>query len=162
MDLKNILNTNDQSDNIKIYKKTNYTHNLSKSNNSNDNYSNKNEIDELLEKEKQNMYHKSWNKLDNSSKNNLFKSFVLLEQKKNKLNVKQSLLLTNLLINNNKKLNKVSEVNYDTDKCEIIKINNLIYNEEDDKSYYLNIVEVKSKSSSIKKSKSKLNKFIKY
>ena len=162
MDLKNILNTNDQSDNIKIYKKTNYTHNLSKSNNSNDNYSNKNEIDELLEKEKQNMYHKSWNKLDNSSKNNLFKSFVLLEQKKNKLNVKQSLLLTNLLINNNKKLNKVSEVNYDTDKCEIIKINNLIYNEEDDKSYYLNIVEVKSKSSSIKKSNSRLNKFIKY
>jgi len=114
-----------------------------------------------LEKEKQNMYHKSWNKLDNSSKNNLFKTFVSSEKDKNNLDEKQTLLLTNLLIKNIKKLNKVSEVKYDLDKCEIIEIYNLIFNEED-KSYTLNIIEKKTiKSGNNKRSKSRLDKFMK-
>jgi len=159
MDLKNILNSNNQSDDIQIHKKTsNYSPHVVKPNVNN--YSNKNEIDELLEKEKLSLYNKSWNKLDNSTKNNLFKSFVLSEKESNNLNEKQSLLLTNLLIKNIKKLNKISDVIYDIDNCKIIKINNLIFN-PDDKSYTLNIIEKKSKISSQNKSKSRLDKFIK-
>ena len=163
MDLKTILNTNDQADNIKVHKKSEYTPTLSKSNSNNNNssYSNKNEIDDLLVQEKKNMYHKSWNKLDNSSKNNLFKTFVSLEKEKHNLDEKQTLLLMNLLIKNIKKLNKVSEVKYDSDKCEIIEIYNLIYNEED-KSYSLNIIEKKNtKSGNMNRPKSKLDKFLK-
>lgn len=162
MDLKTILNTNDQADNIKIHKKSEYTPTLSKSNsNNNSSYSNKNEIDDLLVQEKKNMYHKSWNKLDNSSKNNLFKTFASLEKKKHNLGEKQTLLLMNLLIKNIKKLNKVSEVKYDSDECEIIEIYNLIYNEED-KSYSLNIIEKKiTKSGGMNRPKSKLDKFLK-
>jgi len=53
MDLKTILNTNDQAENIKIHKKSEYTPTLSKSNsNNNSSYSNKNEIDDLLVQEK--------------------------------------------------------------------------------------------------------------
>ena len=159
MDLKNILNSNNQSDNVQVHKKTsNYSPHVVKPNVNN--YSNKNEIDELLKKEKQSLYHKSWNKLDNSTKNNLFKKFVSLEKESNNLNEKQTLLLTNLLITNIKKLNKVSDVSYDQDSCDIIKINNLIFNPED-KSYTLNIIEKKTKASSQNKYKSRLDKFIK-
>ena len=157
MDLKNILNSNNQSDNVQVHKKPSYSPNINKSNANN--YSNKNEIDELLEKEKQTLYHRSWNKLDNSCKNNLFKSFVSSEKEKNNLDEKQSLLLTNLLVKNIKKLNRASEVNYDQTECKIIKINNLLYNEKD-KSYSLKINTNKPKSNS-NKSKSKLDKFIK-
>ena len=166
MDLKEVLNSNEQSENIKVHKKPDKPDkpvypNINKSN-TNNNYSNKNEIDELLEKEKQNIYHKSWNKLDNSCKNNLFKKYVSLEKEKNNLDEKGTLLLTNLLIKNIKKLNKAAEVNYNNETCEIIKINNLLYNEED-KSYSLNIIEKKSqKSAGTKHSKSKLDKFLKY
>jgi len=158
MDLKNILNSNNQSDNVQVHKKPSYSPNINKSNANN--YSNKNEIDELLEKEKQTLYHRSWNKLDNSSKNNLFKSFVSSEKENNNLDEKQSLLLTNLLVKNIKKLNKSAEVNYDQDNCQIIKINNLLYNEAD-KSYSLKINDSKPKSNT-SKSRSKLDKFMKY
>ena len=157
MDLKEILSSNEQTDNVTVHKKSSFSH-VKKSNTTS--YSNKNEIDDLLEQEKQNLYYKSWNKLDNSTKNNLFKHFVSLEKDKNKLDEKQSLLLTNLLVKNIKKLNKASEVNYDQNKCEIIKINNLIYNEQDN-SYSLNIIENKPKSNVNNKSKSRLDKFIK-
>lgn len=157
MDLKSILSSNNEEENITVHKKSSFSH-VKKSNTIN--YSNKNEIDDLLEQEKQNLYYKSWNKLDNSTKNNLFKDFVSIEKNKNNLDEKQSLLLINLLVKNIKKLNKSSEVEYNQDECKIIKINNLIFNEEN-KSYSLNIIEKKNKSSNTNKSKSRLDKFIK-
>jgi hypothetical protein len=157
MDLKYILNSNNTEENVQIHKKSSFSH-VKKSNTTN--YSNKNEIDDLLEQEKKNLYYKSWNKIDNSTKNNLFKDFILIEKKNNNLDEKQSLLLTNLLINNIKKLNKASEVQYNQDECKIYNINNLIFNEYD-KSYSLNIIEKKPKSSNSNKSKSRLDKFIK-
>ena len=156
MDLKNILSSNSNDDNVTVHKKSSFSH-VKKSNTTN--YSNKNEIDNLLEQEKQNLYYKSWNKIDNSTKNNLFKDFVSNEKIKNNLDEKQSLLLTNLLVKNIKKLNRASEVNYDQTECKIIKINNLLYNETD-KSYSLKINTNKPKSNS-NKSRSKLDKFIK-
>jgi len=157
MDLKNILSSNSNDDNVTVHKKSSFSH-VKKSNTTN--YSNKNEIDNLLEQEKKNIYYKSWNKIDNSTKNNLFKDFVSIEKNKNDLDEKQSLLLTNLLVKNIKKLNRASEVNYDQTECKIIKIHNLIFN-ENDKSYSLNIIEKKPKSSNSNKSKSRLDKFIK-
>jgi hypothetical protein len=157
MDLKSILSSNNEEENITVHKKSSFSH-VKKSNTTN--YSNKNEIDDLLEQEKQNLYYKSWNKLDNSTKNNLFKDFVSIEKNKNNLDEKQSLLLINLLVKNIKKLNKSSEVEYNQDECKIIKIHNLIFNEEK-KSYSLNIIEKKNKSSNTNKSKSRLDKFIK-
>ena len=158
MDLKYILNSNNNNDeNVQIHKKSSFSH-VKKSNTTN--YSNKNEIDDLLKLEKQNLYYKSWNKIDNSTKNNLFKDFVSIEKNKNDLDEKQSLLLKNSLINNIKKLNKASEVQYDQDECKITKINNLIFN-ENNKSYSLNIIEKKPKSNNSNKSKSRLDKFIK-
>ena len=159
MDLKYILNSNNNNNekNVHVHKKSSFSH-VKKSNTTN--YSNKNEIDDLLKLEKQNLYYKSWNKIDNSTKNNLFKDFVSIEKNKNDLDEKQSLLLTNLLINNIKKLNKASEVQYDQDECKITKINNLIFN-ENNKSYSLNIIDKKPKSNNSNKSKSRLDKFIK-
>ncbi len=157
MDLKNILSSNSNDDNVTVHKKSSFSH-VKKSNTTN--YSNKNEIDNLLEQEKQNLYYKSWNKIDNSTKNNLFKDFVSNEKIKNNLDEKQSLLLTNLLVKNIKKLNKSSEVEYNQEECKIITIHNLIYNDSD-KSYLLNIIEKKPKSSNSNKSKSRLDKFIK-
>ena len=150
-------NANNNDENVQIHKKSSFSH-VKKSNTTN--YSNKNEIDDLLKLEKQNLYYKSWNKIDNSTKNNLFKDFVSIEKNKNDLDEKQSLLLTNLLINNIKKLNKASEVQYDQDECKIIKIYNLIFN-QDNKCYSLNIIDKKSKPSNSNKSKSRLDKFIK-
>jgi len=158
MDLKYILNSNNNNEeNVQIHKKSSFSH-VKKSNTTN--YSNKNEIDDLLKLEKQNLYYKSWNKIDNSTKNNLFKDFVSIEKNKNNLDEKQSLLLTNLLMNNIKKLNKASEVQYDQEECKITKIHNLIF-DENDKSYSLNIIEKKPKSNNSNKSKSRLDKFIK-
>ena len=157
MDLKNIIGSNNNEENITIHKKSSFSH-VKKSNTTN--YSNKNEIDNLLEQEKQNLYYKSWNKLDNSTKNNLFKDFVSIEKNKNDLDEKETLLLTNLLIKNMKNLTKVSDVDYNKNECKIIKINNLLFNDSD-KTYSLNIVEKKSKSNVSNKSKSRLNKFIK-
>ena len=74
--------------------------------------------------------------------------------------MKQSLLLTNLLVKILKKLNKASEVSHNQDECKITTIHNLKYNESD-KSYSLNIIEKKPKSSNSNKSKSRLDKFIK-
>ena len=113
-----------------------------------------------MEQEKKNLYYKSWNKLDNSTKNNLFKEFVSFENVTQNLNEKQSLLLTNLLIKNMKKLNKASDVEYNQDECKIVKIHNLIF-DINDNSYSLNIIEKKPKSNISNKSKSRLNKFIK-
>ena len=157
MDLKNILSSNNKSDDIQVHKKSSFSH-VTKSNTTN--YSNKTEIDDLLEQEKKNLYYKSWNKLDNSTKNNLFKEFVSLEKHTHNLNEKQSLLLTNLLIKNMKKLNKASDVEYNQDECKIVKIQNLIF-DINDNSYSLNIIEKKPKSNISNKSKSRLNKFIK-
>jgi|TARA_B110000259_G_scaffold156379_1_gene177885 hypothetical protein len=157
MDLKDILSSNNKSADIQVHKKSSFSH-VTKSNTTN--YSNKTEIDDLLAQEKQNLYYKSWNKLDNSTKNNLFKEFVVFEKQKHTLNEKESLLLLNLLLTNIKKLNKASEVEYNQDECKIIKVNNLIF-DINDKSYSLNIIEKKPKSNISNKSKSRLSKFIK-
>ena len=110
MDLKNILTNDVGEENVSIKKKTKYVPNISNnqnnSNNNSNNYSNKSEIDDLLEKEKNNLYKNPWNKLDNTTKNNLFKQYILLEKESHSLDDNQTSILHKLLIKNIKKLIK--------------------------------------------------------
>ena len=159
MDLKHIL-TNDGDENVSIKKKPKYIPNISNNNNKNDsnNYSKKSEIDELLEQEKNNLYKNPWNKLDNTTKNNLFKKYILLEKELNGLDDNQTNILHNLLIKNIKKINKNSDVDYNSEEGILNKIHILNY-DIISKSFTLNFTQKKSKSAS--KSKSNLDKFIK-
>ena len=159
MDLKHIL-TNDGDENVNIKKKPKYIPNISNNNNKNDsnNYSKKSEIDELLEQEKNNLYKNPWNKLDNTTKNNLFKKYILLEKELNDLDDNQTNILHNLLIKNIKKINKNSDVDYNSEEGVLNKIHILNY-DIISKTFTLNFTQKKSKSAS--KSKSNLDKFIK-
>ena len=159
MDLKHIL-TNNGDENVSIKKKPKYIPNISNNNNKNDsnNYSKKSEIDELLEQEKNNLYKNPWNKLDNTTKNNLFKKYILLEKELNDLDDNQTNILHYLLIKNIKKINKNSDVDYNSEEGILNKIHILNY-DIISKSFTLNFTQKKSKSAS--KSKSNLDKFIK-
>ena len=159
MDLKHIL-TNNGDENVSIKKKPKYIPNISNNNNKNDpnNYSKKSEIDELLEQEKNNLYKNPWNKLDNTTKNNLFKKYILLEKELNGLDDNQTNILHNLLIKNIKKINKNSDVDYNSEEGILNKIHILNYDIVS-KSFTLNFTQKKSKSAT--KSKSNLDKFIK-
>ena len=158
MDLKNILSGDEKSENINIKKKTKYVPNISTNQNDTNNYSNKSEIDDLLEKEKNNMYKNPWNKLDNTTKNNLFKKYILLEKESHSLDEDQTSNLHNLLIKNIKKINKNSDVDYNSEEGILNKIHILIF-DENNKSFTLNFAQKKSKSAT--KSKSNLDKFMK-
>jgi hypothetical protein len=158
MDLKNILTNDEKSENISVKKKTKYVPNISNNQNDTNNYSNKSEIDDLLEKEKNNMYKNPWNKLDNTTKNNLFKKYILLEKESHSLDEEQTSSLHNLLIKNIKKINKNIDVDYNSEDGVLNKIHILTFN-EDTKSFTLNFAQKKSKSAT--KSKSNLDKFMK-
>jgi hypothetical protein len=158
MDLKNILTNDEKSENISVKKKTKYVPNISNNQNDTNNYSNKSEIDDLLEKEKNNMYKNPWNKLDNTTKNNIFKKYILLEKESHSLDEEQTSSLHNLLIKNIKKINKNNDVEYNSEDGVLNKIHILTFN-EDTKSFTLNFAQKKSKSAT--KSKSNLDKFMK-
>ena len=161
MDLKHILMNDEKSENVSVKKKTKYVPNISNNQNScneSNNYSNKSEIDDLLEKEKNNMYKNPWNKLDNTTKNNLFKKYILLEKESYSLDEEQTKSLHNLLIKNIKKINKNSDVDYNSEEGILNKIHILSY-DISTKSFTLNFAQKKSKSAT--KSKSNLDKFIK-
>ena len=162
MDLKHILTNDEKSENVSIKKKTKYVPNISNnqnnSNNDSNNYSNKSEIDDLLEKEKNNLYKNPWNKLDNTTKNNLFKKYILLEKESYSLDDNQTSILHNLLIKNIKKINKNSDVDYNSEEGVLNKIHILAY-DTSNKSFSLNFTQKKSKSAT--KSKSNLDKFMK-
>ena len=162
MDLKHILTNDEKSENVSIKKKTKYVPNISNnqnnSNNASNNYSNKSEIDDLLEKEKNNLYKNPWNKLDNTTKNNLFKKYILLEKESYSLDDNQTSILHNLLIKNIKKINKNSDDDYNSEEGVLNKIHILSY-DISTKSFTLNFAQKKSKSAT--KSKSNLDKFMK-
>jgi len=158
MDLKNILTNDEKSENINIKKKTKYVPNISNNQNDSNNYSKKCEIDDLLEKEKNNLYKNPWNKLDNTTKNNLFKKYILLEKELHSLDDNQTSILHKLLIKNIKKINKNSDVDYNSEEGILNKIHILSY-DISNKTFSLNYSQKKSKSAT--KSKSNLDKFIK-
>lgn len=158
MDLKNILKGEDNSENINIKKKTKFVPNISTNPYNPNNYSNKNEIDILLEQEKNDLHLKPWNKLDNTTKNNLFKPFLNLEKEKNNLDENQTDILYSLLKKNIKKINKNIDVDYNSEEGVLNAIHILVY-DHISKTYSINFAQKKSKS--VTKSKSNLDKFMK-
>jgi hypothetical protein len=158
MDLSKILKGDEKSENVNIHKKSKYVPSISTNPYNPNNYSNKNEIDKLLEEEKNNLHLKPWNKLDNTTKNNLFKNYLSIEKDLNGLDENQTSVLHKLLIKNIKNINKSSDVDYDSENGVLNKIHILIYDEEY-KSYSLNFAKKKSKS--VTKSKSNLDKYMK-
>ena len=86
-------------------------------------------IDSILEKEMKNNKKNSWNKLGNSEKVFLFKQFAIEYCSKNNLNdtIKDNLISYFLKCLERKKLNKIKDVNYDTETQRIRSIPNLIF-----------------------------------
>ena len=82
------------------------------------------QIKELLEKEKEEIYKQSWNKLDNGLKINRLKKFVENEKLEKNLSDEKEQQLTKILISacRSNKLNKNTDVVYDKDSCQITNI----------------------------------------
>ena len=112
-------------------------------------------IKDLIDEEKINSYKKPWNKLDTGLKLNRLKDFIERQELDGAKGKQLEALLLNACKSN--KLNKNSDIEYDTNIGEIKNIKILkIVNEK----YVLNITEVK-KSKSGGKSKSNIDRFLK-
>ena len=162
MDLKNILDEPEKIDlkknpNVKVHKKPiqlKDIENRSKTNlNKNTKDISESDINKLIDLEKDKIYNQTWTKLDNGSKINKLQEYSIKLSLEYELNDNQKNKLTKLLINacNKGKLNKISEVEYDKDNCEITNIKILIFN-SDLKSFSLKLSENKSKSKNSSKS----------
>jgi hypothetical protein len=164
MDLKNILDESEKinlkkNPNVKVYKKPiqlKDIENRSKTNINKDkdnNDFNDCDINKLIDLEKDKIYNQTWTKLDNGSKNNKLQEYSIKLSIEYELNDNQKNKLTKLLTNacNKGTLNKISEVEYDKDNCEITNIKILIFN-SDLKTFSLKISENKSKSKNSSKS----------
>ena len=164
MDLKNILDEPQKIDlkknpNVKVHKKPiqlKDIENRSKTNlnkNKDNNDFNECDINKLIDLEKDKIYNQAWTKLDNGSKINKLQEYSIKLSLEYELNDHQKNKLTKLLISacNKGKLNKISEVEYDKDNCEITNIKILIFN-PDLKSFSLKLSENKSKSKNSSKS----------
>lgn len=163
MDLKNILEDDNikNNPNVKVYKKPMQLKdierrsrtNLSKTNDTID-------INSYIDKEKENIYHQTWTKLNNGSKLNRLNIFVNELKNKYELSDSQTNDLSKLLITacNKNKLNKINDVIYDKEEAKIKDIKILQYDDET-KNFSLNIEKVKSKPKS--KSKSNIEKLLK-
>ena len=161
MDLKNILDEPEKIDlkknpNVKVHKKPiqlKDIENRSKTNINKNKDFNECDINKLIDLEKDKIYNQTWTKLDNGSKINKLQEYSIKLSLEYELNDNQKNKLTKLLINscNKGKLNKISEVEYDKDNCEITNIKILIFN-SDLKSFSLKFSENKSKSKNSSKS----------
>ena len=116
------------------------------------------EIDNLLNKEKTDIFKKPWNHLDTGMKLNRIRLFSETESCEKELSddKKEALrkIIADACVSN--KLNKVTDVEYDIEECKIISIKNLVYKNG---NYHLKINEVK-KVKKPTKSKSNIDRFI--
>lgn len=117
------------------------------------------QIKELLEKEKEDIYKQSWNKLDNGLKINRLKKFIENEKEEKNLSDEKEQQLTKILIGACRlnKLNKNTDVIYDKENCQITNIRILKY---DKNKYHLEVVDVK-KTKPSGKSKSNIERLLK-
>lgn len=159
MDLKNILDNEyntEKQENIQRHKKPIQLKEIerrSRSNNIEKNTTNL-DINKLIDEEKKSIYNKSWNKLEQGLKINRLNLFIDDLKKKYELNTIQKMQLQELLLKNceKNKLNKNSDIIYDTENAKINDIKILVFN-ENTKIFTLNFPETKHKT----KNKSKSN-----
>lgn len=160
MDLKGILDDNEEpKKNIKVYKKPVQLKDIERRSKTNSTVSdNVKDINEYIDNEKNNIYNKSWSKLNQGCKLNRLKLHINILEDKYTLSKEEkdelSLLLANAL--KKSKLNKVSDLTYDSDLGEIKEIKTLSFN-ENTRKFSLKITEQKHKS---KKSKSNIDKLL--
>ena len=135
MDLKNILDNEDNTEkqeNIQRHKKPIQLKEIerrSRSNNIEKNTTNL-DINKLIDEEKKSIYNKSWNKLEQGLKINRLNLFIDDLKKKYELNTIQKMQLQELLLKNceKNKLNKNSDIIYDTENAKINDIKILVFN----------------------------------
>ena len=89
-------------------------------------------IEEFIDSKRINIYSRPWNKLEIKLKKNKLLEFIEQEKIDNKINDKTLEKLRKILIRMlvRDKLNKASDLNYDTTECKIISIKNLQYDSE--------------------------------
>ena len=114
-------------------------------------------IIDAVEKEKDNRFQKTWTKLDKGSKLNRLTFFIESEVENKELSKDNQKKLKKLLFHvcENGSLNKVNDVEYNEEICEIVCIKNLIY-DENKKSYSFNLPKKVVKPTA--KSKSKIDR----
>tara|TARA_Y100001970_G_C14254267_1_gene874055 strand:+ start:2239 stop:2754 length:516 start_codon:yes stop_codon:yes gene_type:complete len=169
MDLKCVLNDGEDNENkeesIRVHKKPMQLRDIENRSSGNRRTVSSHESDEriktLLNKEKKEIYLQTWNKLDNGMKINRLKLYVEKEKNKRKLSSGEVDLLKNMLITNCtlNRLNKVTDIIYNKEIGDIEEIKILSFNDKT-RIYKLNIVENKKKTS-VSKSKSNLDRFLK-
>lgn len=168
MDLKKVLNediqeTQKQTENIRVHKKPIQLRDIeNRSANNHEKMINKitdDKMKEILNKEKKSIFFKPWNKLDNGLKLNRLQKYIEIEKEIKNLSENETKKLSKLLLTNleNGKINKLSEIKYDTNKGEISEIKNLIYCEET-KKYSFKIKESKPKTTT--KSKTNIERLL--
>ena len=119
-----------------------------------------NEIDfkQLIDKEKEERFSKSWSKLDKGTKINRLHLFIKKQKLTNELNDDQEKQLKILLIQSfeNGSLNKSSDIEYSIEDKEILNIKNLEFDEKNKK--YKFIIGIKKKKIDGGKSKSNIDR----
>ena len=165
MDLKNVLNDDidEKNNNVRVHKKPIQLRDIENRSSNNhikiNNQTSDEHMKEIINKEKKNIYFKSWNKLDNGLKINRLHKFIETEKETRNLSENNKNKLSKLLLNahSNNKLNKISDVKYDVDKGEIIEIKILLFDKET-KKYSLKIKENKPKTTT--KSKTNIERLL--
>ncbi|MBG02053.1 MAG: hypothetical protein CL470_07270 [Acidimicrobiaceae bacterium] len=166
MDLKNVLNESEQeeSKSIRKHKKPVQLRDIENRSASNRKgglieCETDEQIKDLLEKEKEDIYKQSWNKLDNGMKINRLKLYIDRETIENELSDEEVIQLKRLLMNacQSNKLNKNTDIIYDKEQCTIKTIKILKRKES---RYILEINDVK-KQKPTGKSKSNIERLIK-
>tara|TARA_Y100000768_G_scaffold360949_1_gene318592 strand:+ start:3296 stop:3853 length:558 start_codon:yes stop_codon:yes gene_type:complete len=177
-DLKNVLgegnpdvpelkDTNDSSDKIRKHKKPIQLRDIENRSTGNKKYTthettSEGDIQQILNKERKEVYKQSWNKLDTGMKINRIKVYIEKETKENNLSTKEKDKLKDLLMHacNSNRLNRNTEVSYDKEDGVIITIKSLKFNKEK-REYTLDVSEVKKpKATSSSKSKSNIDRFL--
>ena len=129
----------------------------------NEKYESEKEMNEFIEQEKKSIYYKSWSKLETGHKLNRIRKHTMVLKEEHSLDDNQVKRLQKLLFDAciSNKLNKVSDISYDKEKCEIkeIKILDITVDDDDNKRFTLKIVQPKAKSTP--KSKSNIDRFLK-
>jgi|TARA_B110000285_G_C15071884_1_gene588439 hypothetical protein len=116
------------------------------------------QIKQLLNDEKDLIFKKPWNRLDMGMKLNRIRLFSESQAKEHKLSKEKQEELRKILADacRGNKLNKLPDVNYDTELCSIIAVKNL---EIKDGKIYFNLGEVK-KAKKTTKTKSNIDRLL--
>ena len=89
-------------------------------------------LEDFIDSKRINIYSRSWNKLEIKLKKNKLVEFIDKDIIKNNLDTNVGVKVKKILLRllRRDRLNKVSEVSYDKQLCQIVSIKNLSYNEE--------------------------------